>query len=130
MILGIFERLGVTAAETFDYVHGLIESAKQAFLVRDACVTDPSYMSVDPAVFLEDAALDERAAAIDMEKALPWPQDAKPGDTVWLGAIDRDGNAVSFIQSLYWEFGSGVVLRNRACSGRTAAPASAWTKTP
>ncbi len=110
MILGIFERLGVTAAETFDYVHGLIESAKQAFLVRDACVTDPSYMSVNPAVFLEDAALDERAAAIDREKALPWPQDAKPGDTVWLGAIDRDGNAVSFIQSLYWEFGSGVVL--------------------
>ncbi len=110
MILGIFERLGVTSAETFDYVHGLIESAKQAFLVRDAHVSDPAYMSVDPAGFLEDAVLDERAAAIDRSKALPWPQPAKPGDTVWLGAIDKDGNAVSFIQSLYWEFGSGLVL--------------------
>ena len=33
-----------------------------------------------------------------------------PGDTVWLGAIDADGRAVSFIHSIYWEFGSGVVL--------------------
>ena len=110
MILGIFERLGVKAAESFDYVHGLIESTKQAFLVRDAHVSDPAYMKVDPAAFLEAASLDERAAAIDMEKALPWPQEAKPGDTVWLGAIDKNGNAVSFIQSLYWEFGSGLVL--------------------
>ncbi|MDA7948339.1 MAG: gamma-glutamyltransferase family protein [Hyphomicrobiaceae bacterium] len=110
MILGIFERLGVTEAETFDYVHGLIESTKQAFLVRDAHVCDPAYMQADPKAFLDAASLDERAAAIDREKALPWPQPAKPGDTVWLGAIDGQGNAVSFIQSLYWEFGSGLVL--------------------
>jgi gamma-glutamyltranspeptidase/glutathione hydrolase len=32
------------------------------------------------------------------------------GDTIWMGAIDGNGLAVSFIQSLYWEFGSGVVL--------------------
>ena len=35
---------------------------------------------------------------------------AKKGDTVWLGAIDGEGRAVSFIQSIYWEFGSGLVL--------------------
>jgi len=35
---------------------------------------------------------------------------AEPGDTVWLGAIDAEGRAVSFIQSIYWEFGSGLVL--------------------
>ena len=110
MILGIFERLGVRAAEGFDYVHGLIESAKQAFLVRDAHVCDPDYMRVDPAEFLKAETLDECAATVDRKKALPWPQAAKPGDTVWLGAIDRDGNAVSFIQSIYWEFGSGLVL--------------------
>ena len=91
-------------------MHGLVESAKQAFLVRDAYVTDPAYMDVDPADFLTGAALDRRAAAIDPKTALPWPQEAKPGDTVWLGAIDGDGNAVSFIQSIYWEFGSGLVL--------------------
>jgi gamma-glutamyltranspeptidase/glutathione hydrolase len=110
MILGIFERLGIGAADGFDYVHGLVESAKQAFLVRDAHVTDPAYMDVDPADFLTVNALDERANAINPEAALAWPQEAKPGDTVWLGAIDADGNAVSFIQSVYWEFGSGLVL--------------------
>ena len=35
-----------------------------------------------------------------------------PGDTIWMGAIDRQGRAVSFIQSVYWEFGSGCVLRD------------------
>ncbi len=110
MILGVFERLGIAAADDFDYVHGLVESAKQAFLVRDAHVTDPAYMDVDPAGYLTAAALDKRAAAIDPETALPWPREAKPGDTVWLGAIDGEGNAVSFIQSIYWEFGSGLVL--------------------
>lgn len=110
MILGIFERLGIETADGFDYVHALVESTKQAFLVRDAHVTDPAYMDVDPADFLTGAALDERADAIDSKTALTWPQYAKPGDTVWLGAIDAEGNAVSFIQSLYWEFGSGLVL--------------------
>ncbi|GBF25032.1 putative gamma-glutamyltransferase YwrD [bacterium MnTg02] len=110
MILGIFERLGIEMSDGFDYVHALVESAKQAFLVRDAHITDPTYMDVDPADFLAGAALDERANAIDSKTALPWPQEAKPGDTVWLGAIDAAGNAVSFIQSIYWEFGSGLVL--------------------
>jgi gamma-glutamyltranspeptidase/glutathione hydrolase len=110
MVLGIFERLGIDSADGFGYIHGLVESAKQAFLVRDAHVTDPAYMDVDPADFLTGAALDERANAIDSKTALPWPQKRKPGDTVWLGAIDAAGNAVSFIQSVYWEFGSGLVL--------------------
>ncbi len=110
MILGIFERLGVSEAEGFDYVHGLVESAKQAFLVRDAHVTDPAYMSVDPEEFLKPEMLDRCANAVDRKTALPWPHVAKPGDTVWLGALDKDGNAVSFIQSVYWEFGSGFVL--------------------
>ncbi|MCH8239642.1 MAG: gamma-glutamyltransferase family protein [Proteobacteria bacterium] len=110
IILGIFERLGIEAADGFDYVHSLVESAKQAFLLRDAHVTDPAYMDVDPADFLSANALDERANAINPDAALAWPQEAKPGDTVWLGAIDSAGNAVSFIQSVYWEFGSGLVL--------------------
>jgi len=110
IILGIFERLGIAAADGFNYVHSLVESTKQAFLVRDAHVTDPAYMDADPADFLSANALDERANAINPDAALAWPQEAKPGDTVWLGAIDADGNAVSYIQSVYWEFGSGLVL--------------------
>ena len=41
---------------------------------------------------------------------MTWPLRSDPGDTIWMGAIDGKGTAVSFIQSLYWEFGSGIVL--------------------
>lgn len=110
MILGIFARLGVRQAEGFDYLHGLVESTKRAFRVRDRVVTDPGRLPANPQDFLTDAALDARASDIDRRRALPWPDPAAPGDTIWMGAIDRAGRAVSFIQSVYWEFGSGVVL--------------------
>src|SRR5262249_49809610 len=60
--------------------------------------------------FLASAFLDKEAAAIDRRRAARWPAGDGAGDTIWMGAIDRRGLAVSFIQSLYWEFGSGVVL--------------------
>ncbi|MBR0567012.1 gamma-glutamyltransferase family protein [Azoarcus sp. L1K30] len=112
MILGIFERLGVGEGEGFAHVHGLVEATKRAFRVRDRVVTDPRRLPADPCSFLDAPALDARAADVNMQVALPWPDPAAPGDTVWMGAIDREGRAVSFIQSVYWEFGSGVVLRD------------------
>lgn len=110
MILGLAEQLPDAASESFAYVHQLVECTKRAFLVRDRHVTDPAYMQIDPQAQLDAANLKAIASQIDLERAMPWPQPAQPGDTVWLGAIDADGNAVSFIQSVYWEFGSGVVL--------------------
>ncbi len=112
ILLGVFERLGCREAEGFDYVHGLVEASKRAFRVRDAHITDPAYMTRAPRDFLRPAALDEMAAAVDPKRAAPWGTEAKAGDTVWLGAIDGAGRAVGFIQSVYWEFGSGLVLRD------------------
>lgn len=110
IILAIYGRLNVKDAEGFDFAHNLVEASKRAFRVRDRYVTDPAYMDADPASFLTDSALDAMAADIDPAKALPWPDLPQQGDTVWLGAADSEGRAVSFIQSLYWEFGSGTVL--------------------
>ena len=110
MILGIFERLGVTEAEGFAHLHGLVEASKQAFMVRDREITDPVRMRNSPDLFLTPASLEKAAGAIDSAQALAWPRPPSAGDTVWMGAIDREGRAVSFIQSVYWEFGSGVVL--------------------
>lgn len=112
IILGVFDRLGCTEGESFAHLHGLVESTKQAFLVRDRIVTDPAYLKEDPASFLTDCALAEMAGRIRPDKAAPWPAPPQGGDTVWLGAIDGQGRAVSLIQSIYWEFGSGVVLRD------------------
>jgi len=110
MLLGIFSRLGVNSLDDFDYVHGLIESTKQAFRVRDAHVSDPAFMSRSPDAFLKPALLDKLAGEINRQKADPWPDATQGGDTVWLGAVDGSGRSVSFIQSIYWEFGSGVIL--------------------
>lgn len=112
MILALFERLGVARAEGFDHVHGLVEATKQAFIVRDRIVGDPASMTERAEDYLAGAVLDRLAARIDGKRALPWPHVAQAGDTIWLGAIDRDGLAVSFIQSIYFEFGSGCVLEN------------------
>jgi gamma-glutamyltranspeptidase/glutathione hydrolase len=110
LVLGIYARLRAAHADGFDYVHRLVEATKQAFLIRDAHVTDPAYGQGDITRFLDEQTLAACAARIDPQHALPWPQPAAQGDTVWLGAVDGAGRMVSFIQSIYWEFGSGVVL--------------------
>ncbi|MFV0245060.1 MAG: gamma-glutamyltransferase family protein [Qingshengfaniella sp.] len=119
MILALFDRLGVTEGEGFAHLHGVIEATKQAFLIRNAQLGDGA-----PAQdWLADARLDAMAARIDPARALPWPHDPQEGDTIWMGATDRDGTVVSFIQSVFWEFGSGltcpetgVVFQNRGAA--------------
>ncbi len=108
MILALFDRLGVRQGEGFDHLHGLIEATKQAFIQRNAELGDPDQMATPAQDWLKADHLDTLAAKIDMDRALPWPHEAKPGDTIWMGAADRDGMVVSFIQSVFWEFGSGL----------------------
>ena len=125
LVLAILDRLRIdrAGAATPDYVHLCVEATKQAFRVRDRHVTDPAYMTVDPRALLRPDNVSRLAAGIARYKAAPWGTGGPPGDTVWLGVIDGRGCAVSFIQSLYHEFGSGVVLadsgitwQNRGCS--------------
>ena len=125
MILGILDRLHLNEIEpdSADYVHCVVEAAKQAFRIRDTEISDPHYMRMDAQDFLKPEFLDELANAIKSDRALPWGKGRGPGDTVWMGVVDNKGRAVSFIQSIYHEFGSGVVLaqsglnwQNRGCS--------------
>jgi len=125
-ILGICERLGLAGmqADSADHVHAIVEATKAAFLgIRDPYVTDPARMSCDPRSLLEAANLDRLAQDIDMQVARPWGGKSIPGGTIWMGVMDGAGRAVSFIQSIYHEFGSGLVLpgshvnwQNRGCS--------------
>jgi gamma-glutamyltranspeptidase len=108
--LGMFERLGVTRAESFEHHHALVEASKRALDIRNRHITDPAHMRIDVATLLSDATLDREAAAIDMKRAATWPLKSGDGDTIWMGAIDASGLAVSYIQSLYWEYGSGCML--------------------
>lgn len=110
LILGIFDQLGITRAEGFEHIHGLIESTKRAFILRNAKVGDPDRMGNSWQAWLLGDAITREVATIDMKKAAPWPHPAAPGDTIWMGAADRHGNVVSYIQSIFWEFGSGLVI--------------------
>lgn len=110
ILLGLFQRLGVTEADGFDHIHGLIEAAKLAHGVRDAHVTDPARMSIHATTYLTDGILDGMAAGIDRRRASPRPGVGNAGDSVWLGVVDGQGRAVSFTQSLFHAFGSGVTL--------------------
>jgi gamma-glutamyltranspeptidase/glutathione hydrolase len=109
-ILALFDRLRVTQVESFEHIHGLVEATKRAFRVRDRVVTDPDKITADLNQYLSPAFLDAEAAKIDARKAAHWPAPYGEGDTVWMGAADSSGLVVSYIQSLYWEFGSGCVL--------------------
>jgi gamma-glutamyltranspeptidase/glutathione hydrolase len=110
IILALFERLRVAEADGFDHVHGLVEATKRAFRVRDRVITDPDRRPAPPERFLDRAFLDAEVERIDRRKAARWPAPHGEGDTIWMGAADHTGMAVSYIQSLYWEFGSGCVL--------------------
>ncbi|MDI9334705.1 MAG: gamma-glutamyltransferase [Cytophagales bacterium] len=117
MILAIFDKLrirhGIKEAEGFAYLHAIVEATKQAFKVRNRYIADPATMTahgVSPEQFLTDRFIDQCANAVDMKKALPWPEKTIHGDTIWMGTADSGGRMVSYIQSVYWEFGSGVVL--------------------
>lgn len=94
-----------------DYVHYLVEATKQAFRLRDRVICDPCDMlPMDLAEALSPQALQTLADRIHMQQTMPWAGAGDMSDTTWFGAIDGEGRAVSCIQSLYHEFGSGMVL--------------------
>jgi gamma-glutamyltranspeptidase len=109
-ILGLFDRLDVREAEGFDHIHSLIEATKPALRLRDRYITDPARLPHPPDRYLDPALLDAEAKRINRHWAAVWPDPRGVGDTVWMGAADASGLVVSYIQSLYWEFGSGCVL--------------------
>lgn len=125
LILGVFDRIrqkGWTP-DNVEGIHALVEATKQAFSIRDRYVTDPAAMTRDPLDLMTPAMLDQMASKVPFGKASPWPAPHSDGDTTWMGAVDAQGRAVSMIQSIYFEFGSGVVLpqcgfwwQNRGCS--------------
>ncbi len=104
-------------------LHLQIESIKAAFADAARYIADRDHMPFPPEQLLDPAYLDQRAKEIDADKAKLWSA-GKPlqGGTVYLCAADAQGNMISYIQSNYTGFGSGVVvpetgiaLQNRGC---------------
>ncbi|MDE7540678.1 gamma-glutamyltransferase family protein [Gluconobacter sphaericus] len=112
LILALSDHLSRTdGPESFAHVHGLVEATKQAFLYRNRHTDGSEHSEALARELLADPSrLEAMASRISMTHAIPWTEKTQWGDTTWMGAIDRNGVAVSMIQSLYFEFGSGVML--------------------
>ena len=111
--LGILENFDVASLpiDSPDCMHLKIEAMKLAFADINEYVSDISTMRVTPAQMLDKAYLKERAKLIDMKKAAnPSYGTPSKGGTVYLTAADESGMMVSYIQSNYSGFGSGVVV--------------------
>ena len=93
-----------------DYYHVLIEAMKLGFADAHAYIGDPRQVAVPVEALLSRRYARERRALIARDAAL-WPEPGRPdghGDTVYLTVADEQGNMVSWIQSLYMGFGSGI----------------------
>jgi gamma-glutamyltranspeptidase / glutathione hydrolase len=99
-----------------DELHTQIEAQKLAYADLQRYVADPRFAKVPVDGMLSLSYARERAKLIDPAKANCSVAAGKPlpgaGDTIYLSVVDRDGNIVSLIQSLYSDFGSGVVVDN------------------
>ena len=111
--LGILERfdLGRYPVDSADSIHLQVEAMKLAFSDVFAHIGDIAAMKIDPLQLLEPGYLDRRAAAVDRRRAL-FPVSGIQGEagTVCLSAADSSGVMVSFIQSNFHGFGSGIVV--------------------
>ncbi|MCR9387708.1 gamma-glutamyltransferase family protein [Vibrio metoecus] len=110
LILGMYDRLVHQATSVADHVHILIEATKIAFDVRNHAITDEKGLPTALQEYLACSEIDALTKKIQLHQATHWPKDTQAGDTVWMGAVDQYGTMVSFIQSIYWEFGCGVLL--------------------
>ncbi len=108
-ILGLLEGFDVASLEEDAYVHLVVEATKLAFEDRDRYLADPVHVDVPVARCLDPGYLGRRRREIDPARARPLPGPESAGDTVALVTADDRGNAVCVIQSLYHEYGSGVV---------------------
>jgi len=109
-----------------DFLHLFLEIKKLAYEDRARLYADPAFFDVPIDALLSDAYVASQIARIDPARAAQEIEVEDPrlklGDTVYLTVVDAEGQAVSFIQSIFNNFGSGVVdpelgfaVHNRGC---------------
>ena len=126
VMLNILENFDLKSLDPLgpERFHVVLEAARLGFAVRDTHIADDAHMRTPVSELLDKAWGKKLASLIDMNKRVKLPPNPAPGsNTVYLTVVDRDRMAVSFINSLYSGFGtgictekSGVLLTNRgAC---------------
>jgi gamma-glutamyltranspeptidase/glutathione hydrolase len=113
IMLGILDKFDLSSykVDTTDLIHLQIEAMKLAFSDAYRYISDPRTLEFDEIKFLKSEYLSERASLINLKKARQFKSGIpKGGDTVYLTAADSEGMMISYIQSNYTGFGSGIVI--------------------
>ncbi len=110
MGLNIMRNFDLSTADNPDTIHKVIEATKLAFVDGLLHIADPKHMQVSVEDLLSADFGAMRAASIEKEALEPLPLTPPKGGTVYLATADAEGNMVSYIQSNYTGFGSGVVV--------------------
>jgi len=126
VLLNILERFEIDKLDPSgdERFHLALEAGRLAYAVRDTHVADPAFMRTVPQALLDRVFAADLAAMIDRTKRSMFPAAPVPrGNTVLVTVVDRDRNAVTLINSLFYAFGAGiatektgVLLHNRGCS--------------
>ncbi|GGF81513.1 putative gamma-glutamyltransferase YwrD [Paenibacillus albidus] len=114
MGLNILEHFdfGTIADGSYEYYHLLVEALKLSFRDRDKVLTDPEFSPIPLERLLCKKYAAELAGSISMQRAAELGSEPMGRDTAYAAVVDAEGNSVSFIQSLYFEFGAGIVAGN------------------
>lgn len=110
MALNILKEWPFTELQNVETLHRQIEAMKLSFVDTKEYVTEPSHMKVTAEQLLSETYADTRRSAIGAEAIDPFVGDPTYSSTVYFSTADKDGNMVSFIQSNYRGFGSGIVI--------------------
>lgn len=111
MVLQMLEHVDFSAIQhgSYEYYHYIIEALKLSFRDRNQYLTDPLFSEIPLKLLLSKSYARSLYELISMSNARSISTTPIGNDTAYAAVVDEDGNAVSFIQSLYYEFGSGVV---------------------
>ncbi|HHW32055.1 MAG TPA: gamma-glutamyltransferase family protein [Clostridiaceae bacterium] len=123
MALNILSGFDFRDNEDIETVHRQIEAMKLAYVDGQKYIADPRKMSVKTSALLSKDYAAERRNLIGSKALIPEAGQPPKGGTVYLAAADGEGNMISYIQSNYMGFGSGLVvpdtgisLHNRGCN--------------
>ncbi|MHC5065816.1 MAG: gamma-glutamyltransferase [Planctomycetota bacterium] len=125
-MLNILENFDLAAMgrDSVEFWHTMIEAKKLAYEDRARYYADPAFAAIPMDELLSKEYAKRQAAKIDPKAAAqsidPVDLVLENGDTVYLTAVDGEGNMVSLIQSVYWEFGSGYTVGGFAMQNRGA----------
>ncbi len=110
LALNLLKGFAFSEKDSIETYHKQIEAMKLAFADGLRFIADPAQMTVRVADLLSDSYAADRRALIGSQAGAPGPGNPQSGGTVYLAAADGEGNMVSYIQSNYTGFGSGLVV--------------------